>query len=583
MRVIHCILMASLAGCASQPSAAPPADASQSGTSPEVRESAKEQEPPHAHGQASSGAFASIESLAQGAQIFPDLGTLHYPVSTRSREAQAYFDQGLRLAYGFNHDEAARSFAMAARLDPGCAMCYWGVALTLGPNYNVPMLPERTRTMWEALQRAQAFAPRATPSERALIAALAKRYRGPEPIAPEAQAPYDRAYANAMRDVARRFPGDADIQVLFAEALMDTNPWKLWSADGKPAPGTLEIAATLEGVLRRAPDHPGANHYYIHAMEASPDPGRALPSAQRLASLMPGAGHIVHMPAHIYQRVGRYADASEHNRRAAEVDLRYLSRTTPPGYYGMYVGHNYGFLAYSASMEGRAAESIAAAREAARALPAAVVCAMPGFDFFAAEPLLVLVRFGRWRALLDEPRPPAKYQVQTGLWLHAHGMALASLGRTQEARADLDELRRLRAAAPADLMADLNPATQILDVAAKVLEARIAEREGRTADAIARYREAVAMEDRLSYAEPADWFYPTRHFLGAALLDAGKAAEAEAVYRDDLKKNPNNGWALLGLWRALEAQGRQPEAALAEAAFRAAWARSDLPLTRSAF
>jgi tetratricopeptide (TPR) repeat protein len=584
MGVVRCFVMGalvgSLGGCAAtrhdgEPGRPPPATPAGPASHEEGHQ--------HHQASATAGAFASLESLARGAQILPDLGTLHYPVKTTSGEAQAYFDQGLRLAYGFNHDEAARSFARAVALDPACAMCYWGVALTLGPNYNVPLLPDRTRTMWLALERSQVHAARGGPVERALIAALARRYKGPEPIEVAAQQPYNVAYARAMREVAGRFPDDMDVLVLTAEALMDTNPWNLWSTDGRPAPGTTEIVTLLERVLARAPEHPGANHFYIHAIEASPNPGKALPSAQRLARLMPGAGHIVHMPAHIYQRLGRYAEASDHNRRAAEVDLRYLARTTPPGYYPMYVGHNYGFLAYSASMEGRARESIAASRRSAEAVPETLVCNMPGFDFFAAEPLLVLVRFGRWHALLEEPRPPAKYQIQTGLWLQAHGMALASLGRTPEARADLAALTRLVPRVPKDLMANLNPAPHVLEVAVEVLAARIAEKEGQWAEAISRYREAVALEDKLNYAEPADWFYPTRHFLGAALLDARRPVDAEAVYRKDLAKHPSNGWALFGLWQSLAAQNRQAEARAAEAAFRAAWARADIPLTRSAF
>jgi tetratricopeptide (TPR) repeat protein len=576
MRAARLWLAAVFIGCAAQRPAIPTEPAA-----PAKPEAAVQG--PHAHGGAAGGAtpFASVSSLSQGAQIFPGLGTHHRPV-TASEAAQVYFDQGLRLTYGFNHDEAARSFARAAEIDPTCAMCFWGVAYTLGPNYNVPMLPERTHTMWQALGQARARAPQATAVEKALIDALTTRYKGPEPIEQAEQHTFNVAYANAMRDVARRFPDDDDVQVLFAESLMDTNPWKLWSPDGEPAPGTLEITLTLERVLARAPDHAGANHYYIHAVEASKHPDMALPSAQRLAGLMPGAGHIVHMPAHIYQRVGRYAEASEHNRRAVVVDEQYMKRTTPPGYYPFYLTHNYGFLAYSASMEGKSAESIAASRHSAHAMPMALVCAMPGFDFFVAEPLLVMVRFGRWNDLLAEPRPAPKYEIQSGLWLHAHGMALASLGRTDEARADLAALAKLQGKVPADLRANLNTAPQVLDVAAAILEARIAEKEGRLDDAIALYGQAVGLEDRLSYAEPADWFYPTRHFLGAALLDARRPAEAESVYRRDLEKNPQNGWALFGLWQSLEAQHKR-EARDARTAFEAAWSRADTPLTRSAF
>lgn len=521
----------------------------------------------------------SITALAEGAVLFDGLGDLHKPVAA-SPEAQRFFDQGLRLTYGFNHDEAARSFARGAELDPSCAMCFWGVALVLGPNYNVPMLPDRARAAWDAITRARALAARSQ-VEQALVAALATRYHGPEPLDPPAMRPFEIAYASSMRDVAKRFPDDLDVQVLFAEALMDLNPWKLWSNDGKPAPGTEEIVATLERVLARAPTHPGANHYYIHAVEASPHPERALASADRLGGLMPAAGHTVHMPAHIYQRVGRYADASLANERAIAADLAYMSRVRPPGYYAMYLGHNYGFLSYSASMEGRRAASLAAARESAKALPPEMMNMMPGMDFFVAEPLLAMVRFGAWDELLAEPRPDPKYMVLTALWLHGHGMALASTGRLADARRDLAELTSLRNASPADLPADQNTAKDIFAVAAKVLEARIASVE-KDPNALALWQEAVDMSDRLAYAEPADWFYPVRHYQGAALLSAGKAKEAEAVYREDLRRNPNNGWALFGLWKALEQDRRPSEASVAKAAFDRAWARADFRLTTSA-
>jgi tetratricopeptide (TPR) repeat protein len=272
----------------------------------------------------------SVDSWAEGAQLFDDLGTLHRRVTTSSTEAQAYFDQGLRLAYSFNHDEAARSFARAAQLDPNCASCFWGVALTLGLNYNVPMLSDRAPVAWAALTKAKELAPRASPVEQQLIQALSKRYGGAEPLEPPAMHPFNEAYATTMREVAKKFPEDDDVQALFAEALMDVNPWKLWTRDGKANPGTDEIVATLETVIKRNVNHPGANHYYIHTLEASPYPEKALPSADRLAGLIPAAGHLVHMPAHIYQRVGRYPDATESNRRAVEVDKKYLASTTPP-------------------------------------------------------------------------------------------------------------------------------------------------------------------------------------------------------------------------------------------------------------
>ena len=520
--------------------------------------------------------------LARTAVLLPDLGTHHRRVTTRSPEAQTYFDQGLRLLYAFNHDEATRSFAKAAALDTECAMCFWGASITLGPNYNVPMLPERSVMAWEALQRAIAAAPKGTPVERALIAALAKRYKGPEPVDAAAMRPYTEAYAAAMREVARQFPDDDDVQVLFAEALMNVHPWSLWSLTGEPAELTPEIVATLEKVLARSPEHPGANHYYIHAVEASKSPERAIASADRLAGLMPGAGHIVHMPAHIYQRVGRYADASAHNRRAAEVDLATMARVEPWGYYAMYLGHNYGFLSFSASMEGRSVESLSAARDAAKALPPGMMDMMPGMDFLAAAPIFAMVRFGKFDELLAEPRPDPQYQVHTALWLHGHGMALAAKGRFEEARQELSELRRLKDAVKPELRAGNNAATDVIEVAARVLEARIAEKQGKP-EARAMWAAAVAKADTLAYSEPNDWFYPVRHYLGAALLTARKYADAEAVFREDLARNPENGWALFGLLKALRAQNEKKEAAAVEARFQKAWARADISLTTTAF
>lgn len=550
-----------LAGCASHPPA----------TKTEATAAAPPEKKPEG---------ATVASWSKGAQLFEGLGSTHFAVTTGSKDAQAYFDQGLRLTYGFNHDEATRSFAQAAQLDPTCAMCFWGVALTLGPNYNVPMLPDRAQVAWEALTKAQANAAKATPMEQALIGALGKRYKGPQPLDPPAMQPFSEAYAAAMRDVARQFAANDDVQVLFAEALMDVDPWKLWSLDGKPGRNTDEIVKTLETVLARNSTHPGANHYYIHAIEASSHPEKALPSADRLPALMPGAGHVVHMPAHIYQRVGKYSAASEANHHAVDADHQYLQKTQPPGYYAMYLGHNFGFLAFSSSMEGRGAEALAAARDSARAMPPEMLSMMPGMDFFASAPLFVMVRFGKWDELLAEPRPDAKFPVLTGLWLHGHGMALAARGKLEEAEKDRAELVALREKIPADVTAGLNPARDVLGVAAKILEARIAE-GNKKPEALALWAEAVKLEDALSYSEPADWFYPVRHFQGAALMGAGKAKEAEAVYREDLKRNPGNGWSLFGLSQALKAQKKPKEAAAAEAEFKKAWPRADVQLTKS--
>lgn len=524
----------------------------------------------------------TLDQIAAGGQILPNLGTYHREVTTRSPDAQALFDQGLRLIYGFNHDEAARSFARAGQLDPSCASCFWGVALALGPNYNVPMLGDRFPAAWQALQDAQRLAPSVTPVEQALIAALAKRYPGATPVDPGAMQPFNLAYADAMTAAARAFPDDLDVQVLRAEALMDLNPWKLWTADAEPAPGTLDIVATLEAVLAKDLHHPGANHYYIHAVEASRHPEKAEAAADRLAQLIPNAGHIVHMPAHIYQRIGRYADASAANRKAAEIDISYHPSAPAWGYYGMYLVHNYGFLSFSASMLGRSAESLEAAAQSAKNFPPAMLEMMPGMDFFVAEPLLAQVRFGKFEQLLAAPRPEAKYQVLTAVWLYARGVALAATGKLTEARAELAELSAQAAKIPANAAVDANtPTRDIVAVAAAVLEAAILQKQG-DPKAIEAWTAAVAAEDKLGYSEPDDWFTPTRHYLGQALLAASRFSEAEAVYRADLGKHPNNGWALFGLAKALRGEHRATQAAAVEREFARAWAAADIELTATA-
>jgi len=559
-----------LTACASAPKPAP---------NPAPQPSAASE---NAHAHEHTASSWTLQGLAKGAVLLPDLGSYKRPVTTSAPEAQAFFDQGLALSYGFNHDEAARSYARAAEIDPSCAMCFWGVAYTLGPNYNIPMLPERAHAAWDAITRArEAAATHASPVEKALIQALAKRYKGPEYVDPVAMAAFNRAYADAMREVASSFGDDLDVQALYAEALMNVDPWKLWNADGSPASGTTDIVAALENVLAKAPDHPGANHFYIHAVEASQTPARALPSAERLAALIPGAGHVVHMPAHIFQRVGRYADASRANERAIEIDEQYLRTVTPPGYYPFYLAHNHGFLAYAASMEGRGARALEAARKSAGAMPRDIVCGMPGMDFFLSEPLLVMVRFGRFEELLREPEPTAQTPVLRALHHHARGMALAATGKPEAARAELEALQASMQAIPEDMLAGLNAGRLVLALASKVLGARIAEAT-RDPGAIAQWQAAVSLEDQLAYNEPADWFYPVRHYLGAAQLDAGKAKDAEATYRADLLRNPSNGWALYGLWQALLAQ-KHKAAKQAEQDFRSAWKNADIELTRSAF
>jgi len=531
------------------------------------------------------GAPTTLAGWAHGARLFDGLGDYHRAATTSSPEAQKYFDQGMRFLWAFNHDEATRSFARAAEIDPQCAICLWGVALTVGPNYNLPALAQERATLAHqcANQALAAAAGHASPVELALIKALAARYPRPEALTPANSAPVLKAYADAMREVARGFPADDDVQVMYAEALMTTNAWKLWAADGQPASGTPDIVAVLESVLARNPKHPGANHYYVHAVEASPHPERAVAAAERLRGLMPAAGHLEHMPAHIMQRVGRYADAAEANRLGAAADRAYLASVKPLDYYPMYVAHNYLFLAYSTAMEGRRAETLAAVKSARDVLPDNVLSTMPGLDWSAADSYLAQVRFGDWDAILTGARPDPSLKLLTAGYLFANTLALVERNRLPDAEARLKELEGLRATLAVDAPAGLNLASDVVDVAVGVATARVAAAHGDRDGAIQHLKDAVAREDRLSYNEPADWFFPSRHLLGAAFLDAGRPAEAEAVYRADLKRNPANGWSLLGLSTALRAQHKTAEATATDALFQTAWKDADVKPKSSAF
>jgi len=525
----------------------------------------------------------TIAAWAQGAMLFEGLGSVHRAVTTSSSDAQRYFDQGITLMWGFNHDEATRSFAKAAVLDPHCAVCYWGVSLTVGPNYNLPFLSaERAAVAFDALQRAESEAARASPVEQALISALGKRYPNARPLDPASTLPILTEYATAMKEVAQRFPDDLDVQTLYAESMMNLHAWKLWTPDGAAAPGTAEIVATLEAVLARDPQHPGANHYYVHAMEASPHPEKALASAERLRDLVPGAGHLVHMPAHIFQRIGRYEDAAEANRRAAKADENYDAMTTPPDYYPvMYTAHNYQFLAYSAAMEGRKAETINAVNRSRAAISNSMLLEMPGTDWYVAEYYTARVRFGLWDDLLTTPAPDRRLPGLLGGYLYGRAMAQAATGHAADARASLISLNALVDGLPADAMAGQNQLKDVLNIASAMIEARIAFAERRRQDEIEWLRKAVAAEDRIAYDEPKNWFVPTRHALGAALIRSAAAREAEAVYREDLVQNPANGWALCGLRAALEAQGKRAEAESVAAEFDKAWRNADVRLSSS--
>ena len=527
---------------------------------------------------------ASIAEWARGASLFEGLGDFHRAVTTSVPLAQQYFDQGMRLLWAFNHDESTRSFARAAELDPACAACYWGVALTVGPNYNLPAMAQtRARVAWEALHKAQESAARASAVEQGLIGALAARYPGPQPPAAAESDAVLTGYAAAMRSVAERFPDDLDVQTLCAESEMNVHAWKLWTADGQPVAGTLQIEKRLESVLQRSPGHPGANHYYIHVMEASPAPGKALASAERLRGMMPSAGHLEHMPAHIMQRLGRYEEAAEANRRGVAADQAYLRATAAPDYYRMYLAHNYAFLAFSAAMEGRKAETLAAVQSVPQTVPLEMMLAMGDSGWSLAQQYAALVRFGLWDEMIAQLAPDPRASGLTAGYLYGRGVALAARGRIDEARGALAGLQKLGVTVAAEAAAGFNTLRDVLSVAQPIVAARIAASEERGEEALTLLAQAVAAEDRLSYNEPADWFFPARHLLGAQLLLAGQATRAEQVYREDLRRNPGNGWALRGLAAALTAQGRAADAARARHELDAAWRYADIRLPGSAF
>jgi tetratricopeptide (TPR) repeat protein len=536
------------------------------------------------HDSHASGTPETLAGWAKGAQLFDGLGTYHRTITTRSSLAQKYFDQGMRFVWAFNHDEATRSFAKAAQIDPNCASCYWGVALSVGTNYNMPMMsPERGGVGWAAVRKAQANARRAKPVERALIAAIAKRYRDNGGIDPSNSEPLLKAYVAAMRRVAAQYPNDLDVQTMYAEALMNTNPWKLWNDDGTPNPGTHEIVTTLRHVLDKDPKHPGANHYYIHAIEASQNPELAVPSAEALIGMMPAAGHLEHMPAHILQRVGRYEEAAEANRKGAAADLVYLKQTDAPDYYPMYTIHNFQFLASAAGMAGRRGETISALRDARANIPDQLLFGMPGLDWAASFLYDGYTKFGMWDDMLKEPAPDAKLPGATISYLQSRATALAATGKVGEAKAELAKATKLIAAVPAEATQGNNQAKSLYDIGQLKAEARIASAEGRRDEAIRLLTDAVRMEDKLAYNEPRDMIFPTRHLLGAELLAAGKAADAEAVYREDLKRHPKNGWAHFGLSRALATQKRDAEAAEVRKQFEDAWQKADVQLDSTAF
>ncbi len=512
--------------------------------------------------------------------LMSGLGNHHHTISAKSPEAQRFFDQGLSLVFAFNHEEAARAFRRASELDPQSAMVFWGVALALGPCINlVDVDRPHEKAAYEAVQKALSLAPSATERERAYIQALARRYSS-DPKADLRK--LDREYANSMRELSKHYPDDLDAATLYAESLMDLHPWKLWSLDGRPTEGTEEIIVVLESVLRRDPNHIGANHYYIHATEASPHPEWALDNAIRLKTLVPAAGHLVHMPAHTYMRVGDYSAAAQSNAAAAEADRAYFreSRTSGSMYDMMYYCHNLHFLSASYSMAGDFSHAKQAADELA-AHVGPMLHDMPAAEVYAPTPIFVLVRFHRWDDILKLPSPDPNLSMTTAFWHFARGSAFAAKNQTALAEEQRKNLSTIRAQTPADqeFSSYSNKAQAFLDLAGNILDARIATAKGDHELAIKYWEKGLKIEDELYYGEPPEWFYPVRESLGAALLLNGQAERAEAVFRADLEQYARNPRSLFGLLNALDAQKKHEAAEEARREFEAAWENADTTLT----
>lgn len=508
--------------------------------------------------------------------VVNNLGTHHHPITTSSPQAQTDFDRGLILAFAFNHAEALEAFQSATQFDENCAMCYWGMALVLGPNINAPMDAQAVSPAYEAMQTALQLAEGSSDAEKDYINALATRYT-PEPT--DDRTALDLAYAHAMEEVSQRYREDVDATTLFAEALMDTMPWDYWMPDGQPKPETQKILAALESVLEREPTHPGANHYYIHAVEAV-NPQKAESAGDRLRDLSLDAGHLVHMPSHIYVRIGRYHDAAIANEQAIDIDEAYIARDRPEGIYpGLYYPHNIHFLWFSAGMEGRSQVALDAARQLVTQVSLDAVREAPFLEQFLTVPLFSLAQFGQWQTILDEPQPMPEFLYSTAIWHYARGLAFAHLERLDEART---EATRLAAILDGGDLIDGNvPFASLVHIADTLLRGEIAGLEGQSSEMLQQFQTAVELQDAIPYMEPPFWYYPTRQTLGAAFLEQGRDSEAEAVYREDLAQNPGNGRSLFGLAQSLESQGAMEEAATVRQQFEEAWTHADIELRQS--
>jgi len=523
-----------------------------------------------------------------GATLLQGLGDYHFPISSNNLEVQKWFDQGLILTYGFNHDAAERSFIKATELDPDCAMCWWGSALVLGPHVNSGMDPANNANAWTRLQKAVALSPRTTPREQAFIKALSARYAEHPP---ENRKALDAAYAKAAGKLAKEFPEDPDAATLYAEAMMDLQPWDYYDSKLRPKGNTKEIVSTLEWVIKQFPDHAGALHLYVHAVEASADPARGVAAADHLRTLIPASGHLVHMPAHIYSRVGRWHDAVLANQVAIKADEDYLAicRGNAKGLYPLgYVPHNYHFLWFAASMEGASAIAKQAAEKTAEKTDLPDLMRQPGFvglQHYWMTPWFDRVRFGRWNEITGQPNPAPDLPYVTAIWHYAQGMAAVQEYRIDDAMVHLQALKKLTTDPRIEKQTvwDRYPLSHAVNIAELTLRGEIAAFNGNKPGAIAALQKAVAIEDKIPYDEPPGWHSPTRQTLGQFLLDFGKAAEAEKVYREDLVRNPENGWSLFGLSQALRAQRRNAEADEADRRFDAAWKNADVNLVASRF
>lgn len=507
-----------------------------------------------------------------GSTLEKGLDTYHFPITTKSRKAQRWFDQGLVLLYGFNHGEAIRAFTEAAALDPDAAMPWWGIAYASGMHINMPEMTEaQWKASYDAAQRALSLLDNESPLEALLIMAVSARTTWP---APEAQRPYDEAFSNAMAKVHTAFTDNPDVSAMYAESLMNLQPWDYWTADKSPKLRAAEIVAVLEEGLKRHPEHPQLCHLYIHAMEAGPDPAKATAAAEALTTRVPGAGHLVHMPSHLFARVGRYDDAVEANEKAVMADDAFFKVGTEPGSYYVYHAHNLHFLAFAAMMEGRYEPALAAARRLEVAVPDPVLDNLA----FLIEGVIpttrhVMIRFGKWEELLKEPAPPATRPVMTALHHYSRGIALSALGRTKDARVEIAAFESALKNVPEDWWIFSNKIGDVLPIARHMLEGELAYREGRLDDAWKALEAGIAAEDKLVYDEPPGWMIPVRHAMGALLLEAGNPAQAEALYREDQLDHPANGWSLLGLTQALAAQGKADEAAQIAQKLDDAWER----------